>query len=72
MRAVLSALLGFGNYLNGGTNKGQADGFALGDLGKMSVTKDNANTVSLLEYAVQARALVGAIWLWVRKHCCCG
>jgi len=54
LRTVLSALLALGNHLNGGTNKGQADGFALGDLGKMSVTKDNSNTVSLLEYAVQA------------------
>ena len=53
LRTVLSALLALGNHLNGGTNKGQADGFALGDLGKMSVTKDNSNTVSLLEYAVQ-------------------
>ena len=54
LRAVLGALLGLGNHMNGGTAKGQADGFALGDLGKMSVTKDSSNTISLLEYAVLA------------------
>ena len=39
LRAVLGALLALGNHMNGGTNKGQADCFAMGDLGKMSVTK---------------------------------
>ena len=40
-----------GNHMNGGTNKGQADGFVLDDLPKMSVVKDNANRHSLLEHA---------------------
>ena len=32
LRMVLGALLAYGNYMNGGTAKGQADGFNLADL----------------------------------------
>ena len=49
---ILGALVALGNHLNGGTPKGRADGFALADLGKVSVTKDNANKESLLGYAL--------------------
>ena len=49
---VLGLLVNLGNHLNGGTPKGQADGFALADLAKMSVTKDAANKATLLEYAL--------------------
>ena len=54
MPSVLGILLALGNHLNGGTPKGRADGFALADLGKMTVAKDNANRSSLLEYALAA------------------
>jgi len=52
LKPLLSVLLCLGNHMNGGTPKGQADGFALEDLSKMSVTKDLDNKTSLLEYAV--------------------
>lgn len=39
--SVLAYTLGIGNILNGGTNKGQADGFDLQVLGKLTSTKDN-------------------------------
>jgi len=45
-------LLALGNHMNAGTPKGQADGFTLFDLPKTSVTKDNTNAITLLEYAV--------------------
>ena len=51
LRHILGTLLSLGNHMNGGTNKGQADGFVLDDLPKMSVAKDNANRHSLLEHA---------------------
>ena len=50
---IFGLLLALGNHLNGGSSKGQADGFALEDLGKMSVFKDNSNESNLLEYAIQ-------------------
>lgn len=44
--------MALGNYLNGGTNKGQADGFSVEDLNKLSGVKD-ANNKSILEYIVK-------------------
>ena len=49
LRPVLSILVSLGNRLNAGTLRGQADGFAIADLGKTCVTKDNTNAISLLE-----------------------
>jgi hypothetical protein len=40
---VLGFTLGIGNVLNGGTPKGQADGFDLAVLGKINLMKDNQN-----------------------------
>jgi hypothetical protein len=41
--SVVSYTLGIGNVLNGGTPKGQADGFDLPVLGKLVSMKDNTN-----------------------------
>ena len=41
---VLSIILGLGNILNGGTNRGQADGFSMDLLKKLPGTKDNNGT----------------------------
>lgn len=41
------------NYLNGGTNKGQADGFNLEALSKLSSTKDAENKSTLLDYVIE-------------------
>merc|ERR1719476_357816 len=38
---LLSLVLAVGNYLNGGTGRGQADGFDLETLGKLEGVKDN-------------------------------
>ena len=40
-KEMLSAILTIGNVLNGGTQKGQADGFSLDVLPKLSSVKDN-------------------------------
>ena len=46
---MLGYTLGIGNVLNGGTPKGQADGFELAVLGKLNSMKDNQN-YTLLQY----------------------
>lgn len=46
---ILGMVLGIGNILNGGTPKGQADGFDLGVLGKVNLVKD-VNGQSMLTF----------------------
>lgn len=46
---LFGVVVSLGNYLNGGTAKGQADGFNLDVLTKLSAIKDNQHG-SLLEY----------------------
>mmetsp|Transcript_12751 Transcript_12751/g.31697 ORF Transcript_12751/g.31697 Transcript_12751/m.31697 type:complete len:1262 (+) Transcript_12751:44-3829(+) len=41
VREFLGCVLACGNYLNGGTNRGQADGFDLEQLAKLHLVKDN-------------------------------
>ena len=53
LRLLLGFTLSFGNYLNGGTNRGQADGFTMASVSKLLDTKDLTNTVSLLDYMIQ-------------------
>lgn len=43
-------MLAVGNYLNGGSARGQADGFNLEALESLNSTKDVSNTITLLEY----------------------
>lgn len=41
LREYLGCLLACGNYLNGGTKRGQADGFDIEQLGKLDAVKDS-------------------------------
>ena len=52
LRAILVFFLEIGNYLNGGSARGQADGFEIKNLSKLSDTKDVTNTVTLLEHGI--------------------
>ena len=49
---ILGIVLAVGNYLNGGTKKGQAEGFQLDILSKLEDTKDNAKG-NLADFCVQ-------------------
>jgi len=48
-KKILGIILSIGNYLNGGTNKGQADGFNMETSAKISSIKDVENK-SLVDY----------------------
>lgn len=50
LREIFSLILACGNYMNGGTNKGQADGFDLQTLSKLHSVKDSTNSQTLLSY----------------------
>jgi hypothetical protein len=52
-KTILGYILAFGNYMNGGTNKGQADGFHLKALLKLDLTKDSTNKVTLIQYIAE-------------------
>lgn len=47
---MLSLVLAFGNYMNGSTARGQADGFYLAVLTKLRDVKTQDNTSTLLSY----------------------
>jgi len=47
LKKILSILLSLGNIMNGGTNKGRADGFYLEALSKTTTMKDNSNNTIL-------------------------
>eukprot|EP00761_Pharyngomonas_kirbyi_P007266 gb/GECH01007276.1/.p1 GENE.gb/GECH01007276.1/~~gb/GECH01007276.1/.p1 ORF type:complete len:1157 (+),score=382.43 gb/GECH01007276.1/:1-3471(+) len=49
---ILAYVLEFGNYMNQGTPRGEAKGFALDILPKLDVTKDKDNKQSLLKYLI--------------------
>lgn len=49
---LLGLILALGNYMNGGTTRGQADGFSLEILAKLKDVKSKDNSVSLLQYVV--------------------
>lgn len=49
-KIILGFILAIGNYMNGGTAKGQADGFNLKCLPKLDMTKDKTNKVTLIQY----------------------
>ena len=50
IKKILSIILTIGNILNGGTPKGQADGFSLDILEKINSVKDNTNQKTLMHY----------------------
>ncbi|KAJ8045851.1 Formin-2 [Holothuria leucospilota] len=53
LRKVLSLILTFGNYMNGGNRtRGQADGFGLEILAKLKDVKSSDNSVSLLQFII--------------------
>jgi hypothetical protein len=52
---IVGYTLTIGNILNGGTPKGQADGFDLPVLGKLVSTKDNTNQ-TLLQFILKKMA----------------
>mmetsp|Transcript_33124 Transcript_33124/g.53858 ORF Transcript_33124/g.53858 Transcript_33124/m.53858 type:complete len:590 (+) Transcript_33124:121-1890(+) len=49
-RTVLQYILAFGNYMNGGTKKGQAFGFKLNSLRQLASAKSVDNKTTLLRY----------------------
>jgi hypothetical protein len=53
LKKVLEVVLAVGNYLNGGTQRGQAYGFKLEVLKKLRDTKSADNQTTLLHYLVQ-------------------
>lgn len=54
LRHFCAYILELGNYMNGGNrSRGQADGFLLDVLPKLSATKDSNGTASLLDYIVE-------------------
>ena len=55
LRKVLSYTLAVGNILNGGTNKGQADGFTLDAITKLATLKDNNGKTLLQTIAVKIK-----------------
>ncbi|EFA80057.1 actin binding protein [Heterostelium album PN500] len=50
LRRIFGIVLVLGNYMNGGSNRGQADGFQLEILDNLSTTKDIENKMTLLDY----------------------
>lgn len=55
LRKVLSYTLCIGNILNGGTNKGQADGFTLDAIAKLATLKDNNGKTCLQTIAIKIK-----------------
>lgn len=53
MMTTLALVLSIGNYLNGGTNRGQADGFDISALALLENTKDSENKINLVDYIVK-------------------
>ncbi|SPQ99930.1 unnamed protein product (mitochondrion) [Plasmodiophora brassicae] len=50
LKQVLAAILSFGNYMNGGTNRGQADAFNLDVLNRLENSKSANSSTNLLQY----------------------
>ena len=67
LKLILSYILSLGNILNGGTVRGQADGFNLDFLKKLSGTKDK-NGKSILTYIIQKIQLVKPEFKNISSH----
>ncbi|KAM9946402.1 hypothetical protein ACTFIT_004709 [Dictyostelium discoideum] len=50
LKKILGIVLVLGNYMNGGSGRGQADGFTLEILDSLATSKDVENKTSLLDY----------------------
>lgn len=59
VKSILALVLAIGNYMNGGTTRGQADGFGLEILPKLKDVKSRDNSHNLLQFVVHE---------YVRKH----
>ena len=63
-RTLLALVLTAGNYMNGGSARGQADGFELSILHRLASLRDNTNQSSLLLFLLtQAAQRLGDGWL---------
>lgn len=49
-KTALACILSLGNYMNGNTPKGQAEGFSLKALPKLDMTKDRTNKINFVHY----------------------
>ena len=67
LKLILSYILSLGNILNGGTTRGQADGFNLDFLEKLPGTKDR-NGKSILTYIIQNIQLVKTDFKNIATH----
>ena len=47
LKTVMEMILSFGNYMNGGTQRGQADGYDLGILAKLRDVKSMVRTITV-------------------------
>jgi hypothetical protein len=52
LKQIMVFFLELGNYINGGSARGQADGFEISSLPKLADTKDVTNTITLLEHGI--------------------
>eukprot|EP00008_Paramoeba_atlantica_P003453 CAMPEP_0201479978 /NCGR_PEP_ID=MMETSP0151_2-20130828/4586_1 /ASSEMBLY_ACC=CAM_ASM_000257 /TAXON_ID=200890 /ORGANISM="Paramoeba atlantica, Strain 621/1 / CCAP 1560/9" /LENGTH=667 /DNA_ID=CAMNT_0047861709 /DNA_START=57 /DNA_END=2060 /DNA_ORIENTATION=- len=52
LKKIFTFYLELGNYINGASSRGQADGFEITTLDKLSSTKDVTNTITLLEHGI--------------------
>ena len=52
LKMIFTYILGFGNYMNGSTSKGQAYGFKLASLRQLMSAKSTNNKINLLQYLV--------------------
>ncbi|XP_041375827.1 formin-J-like isoform X2 [Gigantopelta aegis] len=53
LKNLLGTLLAVGNYLNGGSERGQADGFHIGIVNKLREINDKSGKGNLLEFTLQ-------------------
>lgn len=52
---LCAVVLHAGNYINGGTNRGQADGFDLSVLGRLGMIKDATGTTNMMQVGETCR-----------------
>jgi len=68
MREYLACVLACGNYLNGGTNRGQADGFDLDFFSKIDLVKDQIDPKKDLRYFIAEQLSPGGVFAEAGEH----
>ncbi|XP_076111914.1 uncharacterized protein LOC143080114 isoform X2 [Mytilus galloprovincialis] len=53
LKNLMETLLAVGNYVNGGTEEGQADGFTIETMNKLKEIQDQDNKTNLLEFVLK-------------------